>query len=150
LIDLFLPKNQHALDGKLAWCKQNQNEIGDDESALANVISTPAALTEAIEELKKFKLIRMEGRELWAHRVVQEAVNYQEKQDLQESFNAAALLVYEAFPKSKHGDYFSSQAAAAQAYIHHAAHLSRKFASYSSSGEAALLGSVLNIHCTCP
>jgi hypothetical protein len=141
LIDLFLPKNQRALDGKLSWCKQNQDDLGkEDESALANVITTPAALTKAIDELHKWKLISKEGRELKAHRVVQEAVNYQERQDMQDSFNAAAHLVYEAFPKSSYGDYFSSQAEAAQAYVHHAAHLSRIFASLNAKGETVVTG----------
>lgn len=139
-IDLFLPINQHALDGKLSWCKQSQDDSDGDILALANVVSIPPALTQAIEELLEFKLISREGRELWAHRVVQEAVNFHEKQDLQESFNAATRLVYEAFPKSKHGDYFSTQGAIAQAYVHQAAHLSGQLSAYNLTGEAALTG----------
>lgn len=138
---MFLPKKQSALNGKLDWCKQNQQD-GDDQSvtALASVITIPQALSAAIKELVKFRLINNEGRAIWAHRVVQEAVNYQEQQDLQDSFNAAARLVYEAFPKSLHGDYFSQQAPAAQAYIPHAAHLSRQFATYRATGDSILVG----------
>lgn len=141
LIDLFLPKKQSALNGNLDWCKHDQQDVDEQAvTALASVVTISQALSAAIKELVKFRLINNEGRAIWAHRVVQEAVNYQEQQDLQDSFNAAARLVYEAFPKSLHGDYFSQQAPAAQAYISHATHLSRQFATYRASGDSILVG----------
>ena len=140
LIDLFLPKNQRALDGKLRFCKQHpDNADPDTESALSSVITAPRPLLEAIQELLDYRLITQEGRELWAHRVVQEAMIYEAKSDLQECFNSASALVYEAFPKQLHGDYFSSDTrAACQAYISHGAHLSRQFATYRSDGKNIL------------
>jgi hypothetical protein len=100
LIDLFLPRNQKALDGRLAFCKQitQRMEDADSNTALSSVITPPPLLRKAIDELVNFKLIKQEGRELWAHRVVQEAMNYHSSEDLQEYFDAAVALVYEAFP----------------------------------------------------
>jgi galactokinase len=81
----------------------------------------------AIDELVSFKLIKLEGRELRAHRVVQEAMNYHSSQDLQDYFDCATALVYEAFPKQVHGDYLSGQWGACETYIPHGAHLSSQF-----------------------
>lgn len=142
LIDLFLPKNQRALDGKLQFCKQQPDDVDTAaESALSSVISAPYSLLEAIEELKNLSLIKQEGRRLWAHLVVQEAMKYAAKGDLQECFNSAAALVYEAFPKQLHGDYFSPETrGTCQVYITHATHLSRQFANYRADGVNILKG----------
>jgi hypothetical protein len=144
LIDLFLPTNQKALDGKLAFCKQNTNEKDeqDSETALARVISTPPLLRAALDQLVTYKLIKEEGRELWAHRVVQEAMNYHSAEDLQDSFDAAVALVYEAFPKQVHGDYLSGQWGRCETYISHGIHLNLQFAKYnkSASEDSALKG----------
>ncbi len=131
LIDLFLPKNQKALDGKLAFCKQNANEKDeqDSEAALASVISAPPLLRAALDQLVTYKLIKEEGRELWAHRVVQEAMNYHSARDLQNCFDAAVALVYEAFPKQVHGDYLSGQWSQCENYISHGVRLGFQFAS---------------------
>lgn len=75
-----------------------------------------------------FKLIKQEGREVWAHRVVQEAMNYHSSEDLQEYFDAAVALVYEAFPKQVHGDYLSDQWGPCETYISHGARLGTQFA----------------------
>ncbi|KAH7416708.1 P-loop containing nucleoside triphosphate hydrolase protein [Cadophora sp. MPI-SDFR-AT-0126] len=140
LIDLFLPKNQRALDGKLAFCKQHANLIDpDSQFALSSVITAPTPLRDAIRELIDFKLIKQEGRELWAHRVVQEAMNYQNSQDLQDYFDSASALVYEAFPKQVHGDYLSSQWGTCETYISHGIHLSLQFANLQKSEEGVPL-----------
>lgn len=76
----------------------------------------------------RFKLIKQQSRELWAHRVVQEAVNYHSAEDLQGYFDSATALVFEAFPKQTRGEYLSNQQGACQAYISHGAHLSFQFA----------------------
>ena len=74
LVDLFLPKNQNALDGKLRFCKQNPEKVDlNSQMTLSSVIKAPPALQDAIAGLVKFKLIKEQGRELWVHRVVQEA-----------------------------------------------------------------------------
>jgi hypothetical protein len=130
------------LDGKLAFCKQNTNyEVEDpsteDKAALASVISAPPLLRAALDQLVDFKLIKQEGRELWAHRVVQEAMNYHSSEELQHYFDAAVALVYEAFPKQIHGDYLSGQWGACETYISHGAHLSFQFANLNKSASEA-------------
>jgi hypothetical protein len=97
----------------------------DDKSqaALSSIVKPSAALRAAIDELLNFQLIRQEGRELWVHRVVQEAMNYHSLEELQESFDSTSRLVYEAFPKQMH-DNFIQDRSACQSYISHGAHLS--------------------------
>ena len=131
LIDLFLPRKQSALDGKLAFCKQNPSLVDDKSQAtLSSIITPPPALRNAIEELLKKSLIKQEGRVLTVHRVVQEAMNYHSVQDLQASFDSAVALVYEAFPKQVHGFPLHKYWGMCQAYIPHGAHLSAKFYDY--------------------
>lgn len=138
IIDLFLPRNQKALDGKLAFCKQNISNVDPDSWAtLSSVITPPPLLQDAVDELVSFKLLKQEGRELWAHRVVQEAMIYHishSSQDLQEYFDSAVALVYEAFPKQVHGDYLSGQWGACEKYIPHGAHLSVQFDGFNGAG----------------
>ncbi|KAH8602772.1 P-loop containing nucleoside triphosphate hydrolase protein [Bisporella sp. PMI_857] len=138
LIDLFLPKNQRALDGKLHFCKQHPDLVDPTSQAtLSSVVRPPAALQDTIAELLKFKLIKQEGRELYAHREVQEAMNYHSAKEMQEYFHSASAVVYEAFPKQNYGGYLSKeQKGACQAYISHGAHLGRKYAEIRRSGTA--------------
>ncbi|KAN0114720.1 hypothetical protein V8E51_004264 [Hyaloscypha variabilis] len=139
LIDLFLPRNQKALDGKLAFCKQvtTHTDESNTQAALSSVITAPPLLRKAIDELVSFKLIKQEGRELWAHRVVQEAMNYHSAEDLQDCFDSAVALVYEAFPKQVHGDNLSGQWGTCETYIPHGTHLSFQFANLNKSMSAA-------------
>jgi len=131
LIDLFLPRKQSALDGKLAFCKQNPGLLDDKSQAtLSSIITPPPALRNAIEELLKKSLIKREGRILTVHRVVQEAMNYHSLQDLQASLDSAVALVYEAFPKQVHGFPLHKYWGMCQAYIPHGAHLSARFYDY--------------------
>jgi len=67
--------------------------------------------------------------------MVQEAMNYHSTQELQDSFDSASALVYEAFPKQKHGDYMSKEWGACQSYISHGAHLSNQFATLHRTGD---------------
>jgi hypothetical protein len=76
---------------------------------------------------------------LWAHRVVQEAMNYHSSEDLQDYFDSAIALVYEAFPKQVHGDYLSGQWGTCEMYIPHGAHLSSQFALNRAGGEQSEL-----------
>lgn len=132
------------MDGKLAFCKQKTNEKDDQDSeaALASVISAPPLLRAALDQLVAYKLIKEEGRELFAHRVVQEAMNYHSSEDLQASFDAAVALVYEAFPKQVHGDYLSGQWGRCETYISHGIHLNFQFVilNKSSSDDSTLKG----------
>jgi hypothetical protein len=129
------------LDGKLAFCKQNTSHEEEDSSpqtnaVLASVINAPPLLRAALDQLVDFKLIKQEGRELWAHRVVQEAMNYHSSEELQDYFNAAVALVYEAFPKQVHGHYFGRWGAC-ETYISHGARLSFQFANLKKSASEA-------------
>lgn len=121
---MFLPRDQSALNGKLHFCKQPDNLVDErSQAALSSVVNPPPALRAAIDELLRFQLIRQEGREIWVHRVVQEAMNYHSFDEFQESFDSASRLVYEAFPKQKHDDFIQDRSAC-QNYISHGAHLS--------------------------
>jgi hypothetical protein len=63
-------------------------------------------------------------------------MNYHSSQDLQDCFDSAVALVYEAFPKQVSGDYLSGQWGACETYIPHGAHLSFQFARHNrNSGE---------------
>jgi hypothetical protein len=93
------------------------------QAALSSIVTPPPALRAALEELLKFKLIRQEGRDIFVHRVVQEAMNYHTFDEFQESFDSAARLVNEAFPKQTQDDFIRDRAAC-QSYISHGAHLS--------------------------
>ena len=62
-------------------------------------------------------------------------MNYHSTAELQEYFDSACAIVYEAFPKQMHGDYLSKdQKGASQSYISHGAHLGRLFADIRRSG----------------
>jgi hypothetical protein len=66
------------------------------------------------------------------HRVVQEAVNYHDLHELQQSFNIASRLVYEQFPKMHTGS-ADNQWTICQDYIPHGVYLSKKFSDYAAS-----------------
>ena len=87
-------------------------------------------LEAALETLSKAQLIKREGRTIDVHRVVQEAVNYQNQEDLQEAFDAAVGLVAEAFPKRQHGISLFEQWPICSLYIHDGVHLVQKFGEY--------------------
>jgi hypothetical protein len=97
----------------------------DDRSqaALSSVITPPAALRAAIDELLRFQLMQQQGRNIWVHRVVQEAMNYYSFEEFQESFDSASRLVYEVFPKKLQNNLIQDRSACSP-YIYHGAHLS--------------------------
>ena len=142
MIDLFLPKNQRALDGRLEFCKQDLDDTKVESQTLANVISIPAKLDIVIRELLEYKLISQESRVLFCHRVVQEAMNYYDSADLQQCFDSASALVYEAFPKQVNGDYLASQWASCEDFISHGAQLSRMFNRFLSGPQKNVKGYV--------
>jgi hypothetical protein len=58
-------------------------------------------------------------------------MNYHSIGDLQDYFDSASKIVYEAFPKQIHGDYLTKeQRGACLSYIPHGANLSLKFAQF--------------------
>jgi hypothetical protein len=83
-----------------------------------------------LEGLSKAELIKRDGRIINVHRVVQEAMNYQNQEDLQDSFDAAVGLVAEAFPKRRHGISLFEQWPICSLYIHDGVHLVHKFGEY--------------------
>jgi hypothetical protein len=141
LLDLFLPRNQRALDGKLSFCKQQPDHVdATSQATLSHVVRPPQQLQAAIDELLRYMLIGREGRDIWAHRVVQEALNYHSFSELQEYFDSATALVYEAFPKQMHGDYLTiDQRGACLSYISHASHLSLQYSWYHRTGVKGIL-----------
>jgi hypothetical protein len=117
-----------VLNGKLAFCKQQPNLVDDEHITLTNVLAPTQALEEALAALVKAELIQREGRAIFVHLVVQEAMNYY--QDLQESYDAAVRIVDEAFPKRRYGNALFEQWAICSIYVHDAVHLIKKFSKY--------------------
>jgi hypothetical protein len=116
----------------LSFCKQHPDHIdAASQATLSNVIRPPRQLQDALDELLKSTLIKKDGRVIWAHRVVQEAMTYHGFGELQDYFNSATALVHEAFPKQVFGDYLTKeQRGACLSYISHAAHLSLQYSRY--------------------
>jgi hypothetical protein len=76
LLELFLPRNQKALNGGLEFCKQDP--AGGNNQGLAplsSLMNPTVPFDNAVNELLAKKLIKRDGRVLSIHRVVQEAVN---------------------------------------------------------------------------
>jgi hypothetical protein len=69
------------------------------------------------------------------HRVVQEATNYHDIDELQDSFEIASRLVFEQFPNRRKENNLFSRWGTCQDYIPHGVHLSKKFQDYTSSGK---------------
>jgi hypothetical protein len=84
--------------------------------------------------LVKRKLIKQDAKIYSIHRAVQEAVNYHDVDDLQNSFNIASRLAYEAFPKRELNEPLFKKWSKCQEYIPHGVQLSRRFSDYAASG----------------
>jgi hypothetical protein len=135
-IQLFLPRNQPALDGPLAFCKLDPTHVDSkDRAALFSVVIPSPAFEKAIDELLAKELIRKDRNVLSIHRVVQEAVNYHDVEDLQESFDVASRLVYEQFPRQITSESLYKQWNVCQEYIPHGVYLSKKYSDYALSGK---------------
>lgn len=135
-IQLFLPRNQRALDGRLAYCKQDSVYLDSkDRASLFSIVTPSPEFEKAVDELLAKQLIRRDRHVVSIHRVVQEAVNYHDLDDLQESFDIASRLVYEQFPKqSTKGSHYESWNVC-QEYIPHGVYLSKKYSDYAPSGK---------------
>ena len=135
-IQLFLPRNQPALDGPLAFCKLDPTYVDSkDRAPLFSVVTPSPAFEKAIDELLAKELIRRDRNVLSIHRVVQEAVSYHDVEDLQKSFDVASRLVYEQFPKQVMGESLYKQWNVCQEYIPHGVYLSKKYSDYVPSGK---------------
>ncbi len=138
---LFLPTMQSILDGPLEFCKQDaQNVDAYGRIPLGDVIDPSPQLLNAIEELRSLSFIRVDGRNLSTHRVIQEAATYGDLVDLQTSFDAAVRLVHYRFPKTEMDGSLFTQWSIFQEHIPHGLNLSRKFVAQTRAG--ALKGSV--------
>ena len=114
------------LDGLLSFCKQDRTGTENEDLVLPSV-----ELEKSMHELAARELITKDGRVLSIHRMIQEAVNYHDVEDLQESFNTASRLVNEQFPQL-HMESFGNQWNICQEYIPHAIYLS-KYSEYAAS-----------------
>jgi hypothetical protein len=88
-----------------------------------------------MNQLVKRKLVKEDVNIYSIHRVVQEAVSYHDVDDLQNSFNIASRLAYEAFPKRDLNEQLFRKWSQCQVYIHHGVWLSKKFSDYAASGK---------------
>jgi hypothetical protein len=94
----------------------------------------------AIHELLERDIIKPSGlRNFSIHRVVQEATNYHNKEERQESFDIAATLVNEQFPNRRKMDNFVGRWSWCQEFVSHGVQLSKKFLQHTKS--ATLKGS---------
>lgn len=119
----------------MAFCRQTASDTDPSEqAALSSVMNPTPLLQDAINELVLSKLVKQEGRELWTHRVVQEAMNYHSSQDLQDYFDSAVAVVYEAFPEQEHTHYLPNQWGACETYIPHGDHLAIQFDNFNRAG----------------
>jgi hypothetical protein len=133
-MELFLPRTQKALEIALPFARQDPVHLDENERAsLFSIITPSEPFDQAINQLLDRKLVKKEGRVLSIHRVVQEAINHHDKDDLQKSFAQAARLVYEQFPKYGIGTR-SKEWGICQEYISHGVYLSKKFSEYVRSG----------------
>jgi hypothetical protein len=149
-IQLFLPRNQRALDGPLAYCKQDPTYVDSkDRASLFSVITPSPAFEKAIDELLVKELIRKDRHVLSIHRVVQEAVNYHDVDDLQESFDIASRLVYEQFPKQVISESLYKEWNVCQEYIPHGVYLSKKYSDYALSGKLKAHDSFVKLLSNC-
>jgi hypothetical protein len=71
---------------------------------------------------------------MWAFSVVQEAIAHHSLQELEDIFDSACALLYEAFPKKVNGDYLSDEWSKCQTYITHGAHLASQFSILQRAG----------------
>jgi tetratricopeptide (TPR) repeat protein len=130
LIDIFMPSDLDRLTKKLSFCRTAESESnGRPSIQLASKMGS-AELQRAIAELEKQGMITKSGRNLAIHREVQEAVNYQSRDDLKESFDAAVELLYDAFPKQTDGRPMTEDRDSCRRWIQHVIALANKYNIY--------------------
>ncbi|KAG4441817.1 hypothetical protein IFR05_002681 [Cadophora sp. M221] len=131
-IDLFLPRDQSALDGPLEFCKQEPENIDNfNRASLFSLITTSPRFDHAMEDLIRRRLISREGRYFKIHRVVQEATNFQSFDDLQQSFDTASRLVFQQFPNREINQTLYRQWNMCREYIPHGIQLRIGYSKYS-------------------
>jgi hypothetical protein len=120
-LDLFLPVKQSRLDGKLEFCKQSGHSAA---------VAMSDAMQTAVNDLKEAKLIQEDDRNFIIHRVIQEAMNYDDVHALQSSFDAATQLLHEAFPVQEEGRPLHKEWPRCQTYILHVVKLANLFVEF--------------------
>jgi hypothetical protein len=145
---LFLPNDQTRLDGRLEFCKHSMSD--ESQSILSSAVDPSSAMEAALEELQKANLITRNGRDLVVHRVIQEAMNFHGIHDLQESFDAASQLVYEAFPKQDSSRPLFDVWPRCQMYVQHAVNLAKLYTAF-RQGRESFIGSdqFVRLLCNC-
>lgn len=136
LIDLFQPSDQARLTEKLAFC-QTKGLSSVVPPALDAVILSSPELQSAIDELIEQGMVSGTRRNLTIHREVQEAVNYQGAVDLEDSFDAAAYLLYDAFPQQGNGPPLTDEKVICRRWIQHAIALATRYKQYSIEKSAS-------------
>lgn len=126
-VDLFLPGDQARLNGKLEFCKQ-------DESYLTALQMSPA-MEAAVKELQVAGLVRQDGRAFVIHRVIQEAMNYIDLDEIQDSFDSATELLHEAFPKQIMGRPLNVLWPRCMMFVQHVVHLTKAFSTYQTGSQ---------------
>jgi hypothetical protein len=146
---LFLPSDQSRLDGRLEFCKRGVSD--ESQSMIATTVDPSPAMEAALEELEKANLIYRNGRDLVIHRVIQEAMNFHGIKDLQESFDAASQLVYEAFPSQDQGRPLFDVWPKCQMYVQHAVNLAKLYTAFRQGRESPFTGSesFVRLLCNC-
>ncbi|KAH7416714.1 hypothetical protein BKA64DRAFT_655866 [Cadophora sp. MPI-SDFR-AT-0126] len=149
-IDLFLPRDQSALDGPLEFCKQDPKDIDDtNRASLFSLITTSPAFDLAIEDLMRRKLITREGRFFKIHRVVQEATNFHSFEDLQKAFNTASRLVFQKFPNRDMNSTLYKQWNMCREYISHGIQLHIGFNKYSRNSNLQVPAEFVELMSNC-
>jgi tetratricopeptide (TPR) repeat protein len=129
-IDLFQPGDQTRLTDKLAFCRTKAlpNAV---RPTLETIILSSPELQSAIEELTVQGMVTRVGRSMAICREVQEAVDYPGKDDLRESFDAAANLLYDAFPQQQEGRLMTEDKEICCRWVQHVIALATKYRQYS-------------------
>jgi hypothetical protein len=121
----------------------------NNRASLFSIVTPSRELEEAIEELLSKQLIRKDRQNMSIHRVVQEAVSYQDVDDLQESFNIASRLVHEQFPKQLARESLYPKWNTCQEFIPHGVFLCNKYSSYNVSGKLKAKGHFIKLLRNC-
>jgi hypothetical protein len=146
---LFLPSDQSRLDGRLEFCKRGVSD--ESQPMVAAAVDPSPAMEAALEELQRANLIYRNGRDLVIHRVTQEEMGFHCIKDLEESFDAASQLVYEAFPKQDQGRSMFDVWPKCQMYVQHAVNLAKLYTAFRQGRESPFTHSedFVRLLCNC-
>lgn len=130
LIDLFQPGDQARLTDKLSFCRTRALRR-TFRPTFETIIWDSPELQSAVEELTTQGMVTRAGRSMAIHREVQEAVNYQGKDGLRDSFDAVANLLYDAFPQQQEGRPMTEDKKIYRRWVQHVIALATRYKQYS-------------------